>query len=178
MRTYHNNASGLATARTEAKPRSPRRESKTRTLATRLRAADTATFTADLRTVARQLYFSTPSASQADRQFLQDVARDDVRVQLKQLQRLIAIAAESTRPEHRLALSELVRRHCDVQRECLDVVIASDHETEVQGAFDSSIRTFERHRTRAAKERALEHGRRHYAALRALLDSIEATPAL
>lgn len=165
---HHHNAAGLATVRKNAET--------ARTVVARLRAQDTDMFVDALRTIARQLYFSTPTASEKDHDFLQEIAREERRVQMKQLQRLLGIAAQSTRPEHRLALVDLVRRHCDAQREQLDVLIANDLETEAQGYADCAARAFERTRTRATKERALDTLRRHFAALRALIDSIEAHP--
>ncbi len=161
----HHDTERLATLRTEAKPSA---------IATRLRGVDCVTFMDRLRSVARQLYFSTPYASKTDRQFLQDLARDEARVQMKQLQHLMAIASKSTRPEHKVALVDLVRMHCDVEQECLDVVVASDLETEVQGPADLDTRMFEHRRDRPSKERALASLRRHFAAIRALIDSIEA----
>jgi len=165
MSTHHHNAAPLATDRTQPERRT--------TVAQRARTADNHTFVKGLQGIARQLYFSTPRATERDHEFLQEIAREEQRVQMKQLQRLISIAALSTRPEHRLALVDLIRLHCDTQRECLDVVIASDLETEVQGPADVDTRMFERVRTRATKERALTSLRRHYAALRALIDSVE-----
>lgn len=164
--THHHNARPLATVRQNPEGETSRR----------LRAQDTQAFVAGLQQIARSLYFSTPRASAKDHEFLQEIAREEQRVQMKQLQRLIGIAALSTRPEHRLALVDLIRLHCDTQRECLDPVIASDLETEVQGPADVDTRMFERVRTRATKERALASLRRHFAALRALIDSVEAAP--
>jgi hypothetical protein len=162
----HHNAEPLATVRTNPE----------RVISERLRAIDVESFATELQHIARHLYFSTPRAPEKDREFLQEIARAEQRVQMKQLQRLMAIASQSTRPEHRMALVDLVRRHCDTQRVCLDVVIASDVETEAQGPGDVDIRQFERVRTRATKERALASLRRHFAALRALIDSVESCP--
>lgn len=165
----HHNASGLATSRENP-------EVRRSAIAGRLRTLETSAFSDAIRAIARRLYFSTPTATTKEHEFLQEVAREECRVQMKQLQRLLGIAAQSTRPEDREALVDLVRHHCDVQRECLDVIVASDLETAAQGAGDVDIRQFERQRTRATKERALASLRRHFAALRALIDSIEAQP--
>lgn len=164
--THHYNAAPLATVRTDTESGASQR----------LRTTDEHAFVRGLQSIARQLYFSTPRASTKDHEFLQEIAREEQRVQMKQLQRLIAIAATSTRPEHRLALVDLIRLHCDTQRECLDVVAASDLETDAQGSADSDTRRFEHVRTRATKERALDSLRRHFAALRALIDSVESAP--
>lgn len=168
----HHNAARLATTRENPvgnRPTSPR----SRAVTERLRTLDTTAFNEGIRSVARRLLFSTPLEHH---KFLSELAREEERVQMKQLQRLLGIAATSSRPEDREAVVDLVRMHCDVQRELLGVEVAGDLETEAQGSADCAARAFERTRTRAAKERALETLRRHFAALRALIDSIEAHP--
>lgn len=170
---YQNNAVRMASNGNTTKAVEAAKTGAAGPLAKRLASIDGAAFVAALQTIARSLYMSAPRASDADRQFLQDIARGDQRVKMLQLQRLLAIAKGSTRPEHKVALEDLVRFHVQTTGEVLDPVVASDVETEAQGPADVDVRLFERHRDRPSKERALASLRRHYAALRTLIDSIE-----
>lgn len=67
-------------------------------------------FHQELAALARRLLASTIGISPADRQFLQDLARTEVRYPMNTLRRLNRIAACSVRPEDRDGPAELVRR--------------------------------------------------------------------
>jgi hypothetical protein len=106
--------------------------------------------------IARMLFMSTPRASDSDKQFLHDVARAEARFPMRGLERLARIAQQSTRPEHREALTLLVREFSTPRFGYVSLPAAFDEETRTQGIADMEQRRFERERTRINQERAIE----------------------
>lgn len=89
-------------------------------LATRLAAAPWTTrvgFHDSLRTLARRLLNSTIGLAAPERQFLQDLARPDVRYPMNAMRRLNAIAARSVNAEDREGPAELIRADILAQTE-------------------------------------------------------------
>jgi hypothetical protein len=135
------------------------------------------TFAEKVQHIARRLFFSARNLTSSDKQFLGDLARAERRYEMKALQRLIGIAERSDRPEDREALAELIRAECLRSTPAVrDVGVAFDLETRAQGEADVAQRAFERRRTRATKEAAIEKLTTHLYGLRASLDAVEATP--
>lgn len=112
------------------------------------------TFTEEFQAIARRLLFSCPATSTSERQFLQDVARG--RYPMKALERMTRIAAGSTRPEHREALALFVREISAPRYGAVSIAAAFDEETRTNGEADMAQRYFERERTRANQERAID----------------------
>jgi len=131
-------------------------------------------FSDEIRSVARRLFFSTPSASAADKQFLQDIARDECRYPMKAVERLARIAQQSTRPEHQDALAEVIRRRSLPIANRVDVGTAFDHELQAQTIADVAQREFERHPSKATKETVLERLAAHAVAIRESISAIMA----
>jgi hypothetical protein len=130
---------------------------------------------ARLRTAARQLYFSAVGVDAADRQFLQDFARDEERYQLVALQRLVAIARCSVKPEDREAIAEIIRGELlDGVPAVQDVQFAGELEMKAQAEHDLAWRAFELSPCRAHRDRAIETGTLHLHGIRAQLDAAHA----
>lgn len=140
------------------------------------RRIDVRAFAEQVRLIAGCLFLSTPRLSEPDRQFLKDLRRDEVRYPMKAVERLAAIAQTSTRPEHREAFAELIRKHSTPMGEPMEVRMASDRETEAQGPCDVAVREFEQRPTLANKARAKDAIARHRIHLRELDDAVDATP--
>ncbi len=132
--THQHNGSAVATARTHTE----------------------VSFAEAIQSVARRLYFSCPKADTSDRQFLQDVMRGECRYPMKGLERLARVAQQSTRPEHREALAEVIREFSTPLPGTVSLATAFDDETRAQGIADLEQRRFERERSRARQEAAIE----------------------
>ena len=142
MQTNHNRLAALADARTNAEGAALH--------------DPTDSFADGIRTVARRLIFSCPDASTDDKQFLQDVARAEIRYPMKALERLTRISQQSRRPEHREALAELVREYSTPCLGHVSVAAAFDEETRTNGDADMAQRFFEREPSPANRDRVLE----------------------
>ena len=133
------------------------------------------TFAEEIQSIARRLIFSTPRASTSDRQFLQDVARDECRYPLKALERLSRIAQQSTRVEHRDALASLIIARTTPSDESTDLIAVSHLETIAESEANIAVHTFEHARTKAGWMVAREKVRAHLARLTVLAQAIERT---
>jgi hypothetical protein len=134
-------------------------------------------FPAQIRFIAKQLFFSTPRISKRDRQFLSDLARDEVRYPMKAVERLAGIAKQSTRPAHQRAFAALIER-MSTPAAAVEFAKADMQETHLEGEANDAVVRF-RHRPTKANQRALaERVDAHIAALRQLRDSALATPVV
>jgi len=122
-------------------------------------ASDAERFKRGVILIARQLYFSCPAIDEQDRRFLSDVAREEGRYQLKAIQRLARISRESVNPAHRQALTGLIQEFSgasDVVDPAIDLGIAFDRETTINGECNNAQRAFERFPTPANQQRVVE----------------------
>lgn len=130
-------------------------------------------FLATLQFIARRLLFSVLGLTDDERQFLHDVARSEHRYRMIALQRLMAIAARSVKPEDREALAEVVRAWCLAGVPAVtDIRLAGDLETRAQGEHDVAWRAFEVSPSLVTCERAIETGTAHEYGLRAQRDTL------
>lgn len=134
------------------------------------------TFERDVEHLARRLRLSVPGLTDGEVHHLKDVA--DQRYRFVSLQRLMAIAARSTRPDDREALAEFVRRECllgiDVIR---DRAIVGRLEVVAQGPHDVAWNEYTLNPSRENAQRATGTGRAHIHGLRAQLDHLEVMSA-
>lgn len=141
------------------------------------RAQTEGRFTDQIRFIAKQLYLSTPRITDRDRQFLSDLARDEVRYPMKAVERLATIAKQSTRPAHQRAFAALIER-MSTPAAAIEFAKADTHETVTEGEANNATVRF-RHRPTEANRRVLaQMVDAHIAALRQLRDSVIAAPVV
>jgi hypothetical protein len=163
MHTYHETEASAVSANAATSPVLERLD----------READ---FLAGLRTLARAFLLSVPDLNETERNYLKDVAREaETRFPMKNVQRLCDFARRSRSSSHRLSFTELVRKHSGAGEFDLDLISASNRETEVQGKADVAVRSFEQHPGPVTKRLAVEAVRENLDAERVLLDAIEGT---
>jgi hypothetical protein len=135
------------------------------------------TFVDEIQLIARQLLFSTARATDEEKQFLRDVARQEGRYPLRALERLTEIAKKSGRPEHREALSRFIReRSTPATAANVSVAAIFDVETVANGDADLAQRIFERTPTRTNAERVIEKLHAQEIASREAIDAIRRAP--
>lgn len=123
-------------------------------------------FVSDVQAFARELHAVVPR-DDADSAFLQDVARG--RYPMVALQRLMAIAARSPRPEHHEMLSEIVRPRV-VAAPC--IATAFDTETQANGEANLAQMQFERTPCKSTWYQCRETLLRQYATTRMSLNAL------
>lgn len=123
-------------------------------------------FVSEVQAFARELHASVPH-DEADGAFLQDVARG--RYPMVALQRLMAIAARSEKPEHHEILSEIVRPLGAAPR-CVATVF--DAETLANGDANLAQIQFERVPCKSTAQRVREKLLRQMATTRWALDVV------
>lgn len=124
---------------------------------------------------ARQLKFDVPALAPGDRDFLDDLAREESRYPMRALVRLIAIARTARRDEVAEALAEIIRGEIRAGRMTPeDVFAAFESESLAQVDADMAQWRFERRRSKSNAERAVDLCTRHIVRLRSYVDAVVA----
>jgi len=129
-------------------------------------------FEAGLRAVARQLAASVPDLSEREREWLSDMARDEVRYHMVTVQRLCAAARRSTDLTAREAFAELIRATSMPAKQTLPVPVAFDLETPAPGVADVAQRAYERDPNPSTLTRCRQALARQLAVTRIALDAL------
>jgi hypothetical protein len=164
-----NLAAGLAASRTNSESRTSRPTVPT--------VAQHQQFLRSLNLHAACLLLSVPNLSGEDRQFLHDIRRSEGRYGMRAIERLMLLSARSLRKAHRIQLGEMIREMSEpATSDPADLYVADMAETEMQSAFDLSVKRFRQFPTRANQEAALKDGREQIAATETVMESIAAFP--
>lgn len=168
--TYPHNRSTVAAVRT-----SPERIRPSSSSPSARRRIDQQTFLEEFQFVVRQLYISTPTKSDAQRQLMKDVLKG--RYAMRVIEQIADVAALSARPEHREAWVQFIRKYSlpnDGTPPC--VVNARDAEDATNGPLNLAQTAFEREQTLSTKHAAKAAARAQLAETQSYLDAVEATP--
>lgn len=103
-------------------------------------------FEAGQRAIARRLLKSVPDLTPRERDFLYDLAREEVRYPMPTVRKICRISRRSANAADREAFAELIRGESLPQAE-VNLREAFDHETAATGPADVAQREFERNPT-------------------------------
>lgn len=101
-------------------------------------------FADEVRFIARRLLFSVQDLTSDERDWLSDLARDEVRYPMVTVRRLCAVSRRSRTVEDREAFAELIRAESTPVDGAPSLPLAFDLETAAPGPADVAQRAYER----------------------------------